>query len=201
MSEKLHFGSTYHIFNKSVGNELLFKTENDYKYFLIKIKRFILPWADVLSYCLIPNHFHPLVAIKEFEDIQNHLFKSKKDVNFPEKTLLQSFKNLFTSYSKSFNNVYNRKGRLFLEAFKKIEVNDESYLSYLICYIHRNPIHHGLVDDYAKWKFSSYNTFLSNKPTNVNRKYVLSIFGNLDEFVNFHKMNKTKKGLKEFIVE
>ncbi len=201
MSEKLHFGSTYHIFNKSVGNELLFKTENDYKYFLIKIKRFILPWADVLSYCLIPNHFHLLVAIKEFEDIQNHLFKSKKDVNFPEKTLLQSFKNLFTSYSKSFNNVYNRKGRLFLEAFKKIEVNDESYLSYLICYIHRNPIHHGLVDDYAKWKFSSYNTFLSNKPTNVNRKYVLSIFGNLDEFVNFHKMNKTKKGLKEFIVE
>ena len=143
----------------------------------------------------------PVPEVEPKKEQEIRIFKSKKDVNFPEKTLLQSFKNLFTSYSKSFNNVYNRKGRLFLEAFKKIEVNDESYLSYLICYIHRNPIHHGLVDDYAKWKFSSYNTFLSNKPTNVIRKYVLSIFGNLDEFVNFHKMNKTKKGLKEFIVE
>lgn len=48
----------YHIFNRAVGDELLFREDIDYTYFLNKIERFILPVADLISYCLIPNHFH-----------------------------------------------------------------------------------------------------------------------------------------------
>ena len=57
-------GETYHIFNKAVGNELLFKTEKDYYFFLKKYERFILPYTEIYSYCLIPNHFHFLLRIK-----------------------------------------------------------------------------------------------------------------------------------------
>ncbi len=45
--EKLHFGKTYHIFNRTIGNERLFATEKDYYYFLQKLKRFIMPFVKV----------------------------------------------------------------------------------------------------------------------------------------------------------
>ncbi len=58
------YGETYHVYNKSVGGVLLFKSSNDYFYFLKKLERYILPIADIYAYCLIPNHFHFLLKIK-----------------------------------------------------------------------------------------------------------------------------------------
>jgi REP element-mobilizing transposase RayT len=195
----LQFGKIYHIFNKALGSELLFSSEKDYHFFLQKLKRFITPYARIFSYCLIPNHFHLLIQAKEEEEIS---FKSHSLKNLDnEKIFTQKFSDLFNSYSKSYNKAYDRKGRLFLYSFKHIEVIREDYLVYLICYIHRNPIHHGLTFNYEDWKYSSYNTFLSNKPTQIEREYILDIFGSRNEFVNFHNLNKTKRGLKEFIIE
>jgi REP element-mobilizing transposase RayT len=177
----------------------LFRSEKDYHFFLQKLKRFITPYARIFSYCLIPNHFHLLIQAKEEEEIS---FKSHSLKNLDnEKIFTQKFSDLFNSYSKSYNKAYDRKGRLFLYSFKHIEVIREDYLVYLICYIHRNPIHHGLTFNYEDWKYSSYNTFLSNKPTQIEREYILDIFGSRNEFVNFHNLNKTKRGLKEFIIE
>jgi len=195
----LQFGKIYHIFNKALGSELLFRSEKDYHFFLQKLKRFITPYARIFSYCLIPNHFHLLIQAKEEEEISFKSYSLKNLDN--EKIFTQKFSDLFNSYSKSYNKAYDRKGRLFLYSFKHIEVIREDYLVYLICYIHRNPIHHGLTFNYEDWKYSSYNTFLSNKPTQIEREYILDIFGSRNEFVNFHNLNKTKRGLKEFIIE
>ena len=49
---------TYHVFNRS--NETVFYNRENYIFFLGKIREHILPYADVLSYCLMPNHFHLL---------------------------------------------------------------------------------------------------------------------------------------------
>jgi len=195
----LQFGKVYHIFNKAIGSERLFRTETDYHFFLQKLKRFITPYAKMLSYCLIPNHFHLLVQLKEEEEITFRNFDLISSE--PEKIFIQRFSDLFNSYSKSYNKAYDRKGRLFLYSFKRIEVSKEDYLIYLICYIHRNPIHHGLTFNYEDWKYTSYNAFLSNKPTEIERDYILDLFGSKKEFVNFHNLNKTKRGLKEFIIE
>jgi REP element-mobilizing transposase RayT len=197
--EKLQFGETYHILNRAIGNENLFNSKDDYFYFLQKLERYILPWSDLLSYCLVPNHFHLLVTIKEFDKIPDKLFRSVKEEQ--EKLILQAFSNFFNSYSKSYNKIYNRKGRVFLYPFKRILVDDDDYLIYVINYIHRNPFHHGIVDDYTTWKYSSYKAFLSNSSTKIKRDYVLSIFGSGDEFVLFHNENKTKQGLKEYLIE
>ena len=85
--------------------------------------------------------------------------------------------------------------------FKRLEVKDDSYLTYLICYIHHNPIYHGLVDDYHEWEFSSYNAILSDRPTQIKRELIISMFGSKEEFVSFHQENRTKKGLKEYLLE
>ena len=52
---------TYHVYNRS--NEMLFYNRENYLFFLRKIRNHILPYADVLSYCLMPNHFHFILTV------------------------------------------------------------------------------------------------------------------------------------------
>ncbi len=196
--EKLICGETYHIYNKTVGSELLFKSDEDYKYFLKKLERFILPIAIIYTYCLIPNHFHLMLKIKETEKIpQLQRISDEEHSDY----IIRTFGNFFQSYSKSFNKTYKRKGRLFIQPFKRILVDDEDYFVLLVNYIHRNPIHHGLVKELKDWRYSSFVTFLSVKPTNIDREEVLSFFNSLEEFIQFHEENKTKPGGEKYFLE
>ncbi len=73
--QKLTFGDAYHIYNKAISHDKLFITSEDYFYFLKKLERYILPVADIVAYCLIPNHFHLLAVMKEEENIPFNLLK------------------------------------------------------------------------------------------------------------------------------
>ena len=190
------YGETYHVFNKSVGGVLLFKTSDDYFYFLKKTERYILPIADIYAYCLIPNHFHFLLKIKEFDKQINNQ-KKEHDTQWLTKT----FSNFFASYSRSCNNIYKRQGRLFLQAFKRIKVEDMGYFTELVAYIHRNPIHHGIVSDFSKWKYSSYNSYLSKKESNIDRQEVMSYFDSLEDFVEFHNNTKKEYEYRKYYLE
>jgi REP element-mobilizing transposase RayT len=55
----------YHIYNRAVGNETLFRSEKQYLHFLKCIEKYLLPKTCIWSYCLMPNHFHLLIEIKE----------------------------------------------------------------------------------------------------------------------------------------
>jgi putative transposase len=59
----MHFEEnyTYHIYNRS--NEMVFRTDYNYEFFLEKFKKHILPFADILVYCLMPNHLHLMVQV------------------------------------------------------------------------------------------------------------------------------------------
>ena len=197
--EFLDFDKIYHIYNKAIGSELLFRTEDDYYFFLQKLDRFILPVAEIFSYCLIPNHFHFLIYTRQEEDIKQRL--KKKSFENERNPIHQSFSNFFNSYSKSFNKAHKRSGRLFLYPFKRILVDKEDYLLSMINYIHRNPIHHGLVKNFSDWKYSSYNSILSDKPTKIERTYIIQLFGSIEEFVVFHEQNKTKPGMDKYYLE
>ena len=197
--EKLIPGNTYHIFNKAIGTDKLFLTPNDYYYFLQKLERYILPIADIISYCLIPNHFHLLVNLKEFDSLPTKLHKQYTDT--PELYISQVFSNFFNSYSKSFNKAHKRDGRLFLYPFKRIFVEDNDYMMFLINYIHRNPIHHGIVKSFSEWEYSSYNAIISNKETKVSREIVLDMFGSKEEFITFHNENITKPEIEKYLLE
>lgn len=48
----------YHVYNRAVGNELLFLTDRDYVAFFERINQFLNPFMEFYAYCLIPNHFH-----------------------------------------------------------------------------------------------------------------------------------------------
>ncbi len=48
----------YHIYNRGINSEDVYKNKDNYLYFLKKAKEFLLPVADIYAYCLMKNHFH-----------------------------------------------------------------------------------------------------------------------------------------------
>ncbi len=206
----------YHIYNHAVGDELLFKNNDNFKYFLLKYAEYINPIAKTYAYCLMPNHFHFLISIRS--DIELLKFYKKKYVKFKDKLedpagfqnpqgLLPNeliskqtskhFGNFFNAYSKAFNKQQNRRGSLFEDDFKRIEVKKDKYMKDLVCYIHNNPIHHGFIDNIRTWKFSSYQAFLTNKNTNIEKPEVISWFNDLKNFIYSHK-NETNNYKPDF---
>lgn len=189
----------YHIYNHAIGDENLFRQEENYYYFLQKYAQHITPIADTFAYCLMPNHFHFLVRIKQEDVIRTTFPKSPNPQGFQNleglkedddlgltKFLSQRFSNFFNSYTKAYNKVYNRKGSLFLHNFKRKEIDNETYFTKLIHYIHHNPVHHRFTDDIAAWPYSSYDSLLSDKPTQLQRNEVLDWFGSKEDYRLFH---------------
>jgi REP element-mobilizing transposase RayT len=68
-TEKLTFGSYYHIHNRGINSCNLFKNSENYVYFLNLYDQYISPVADTFAWVLMPNHFHFLVRIKEENEI------------------------------------------------------------------------------------------------------------------------------------
>jgi len=183
----------YHIYNHANGDENLFRSEENYYYFLRQWAKYIEPVASTYAYCLMPNHFHFLIRTKDFEHLKLHLtgFENLSGVaSTEEKTatlLSKTFSNLFNSYTKAYNKLYDRRGSLFNRPFKRKEITSDTYLSAIIGYIHRNPIHHGFCDDLESWPYSSYTAFLTMKNTKLKKDQVLDWFGGKESFREFHK--------------
>ncbi|MFC1730689.1 transposase [candidate division KSB1 bacterium] len=186
----LESGKVYHIYNRAIGNDKLFLTIKDYHYFLKKYKRYISPFVRLYAYCLIPNHFHLLARIKNIDETPGN-----------ENLIQQSFSNFFNSYTKSFNKIHFRYGKLFDQRYKRIRVDYEDYFNNLIYYIHRNPIHHGLTENFSDWQFSSYRNYIKYNNVLIAREEIFNRFGGKNDFINFHKQNLNIDQLKKYTLE
>ncbi len=182
--DKLEPECYYHIYNRAVGNELLFIESDDYQMFFEKLKKFLGNVIDIYSYCLLPNHFHLLVKINSEEKLGIPINEEQKNYNA---IINQKFSNFFNSYTRTFNKNKQRKGKLFMLPYKRKKIKDQFYFTRVITYIHRNPIHHHLVKNMEKWKYSSYNNLLSDRPTLLKREDVINWFGDKSAFIECHK--------------
>jgi REP element-mobilizing transposase RayT len=191
-------GEIYHIYNHAIGDDNLFREDGNYLYFLKRYADFIHPVAHTYAYCLMPNHFHVLVKIRSEEELK--LDADEEDVNLEgfknlpglERHVIQQFSNLFNSYSKAYNKVYNRRGSLFIKNFKRKPVSRECDLPSVVSYIHRNAIHHGFCDTIEDWYWSSYHTYLNNKKTLLAKEETFAWFGGKEEFIRRHAFEKEK---------
>lgn len=60
-------GQIYHIFNQGNNRQRIFFERENYLFFLRKIRTHIVPFADILAWCLMPNHFHLMVYVNHTE--------------------------------------------------------------------------------------------------------------------------------------
>jgi len=178
----------YHIYNRGINSDLLFKENSNYEYFLKLYDLHIEPMAETYAWCLMKNHFHFLIRIKDKEEIKT------ENVIQPS----QSFSNLFNAYTKAFNKKYNRHGALFERPFKRKLIENENYFQNLIAYIHNNPVHHSICEHPLQYPWSSYITCISNKPTKLKRKEVMKLFGDIENFKYVHELKSNDVSIDTF---
>jgi putative transposase len=164
-------GAYYHIFNRGNNRENLFREERNYPYFMQLYAHHVKPVAETFAYCLLKNHFHVLVRIKEVAR---------------DPAPSQALSNLFNAYTKAINKAQGRTGSLFEHPFSRIQVTDNKYLWHLVTYIHRNPQRHQLVSDFRDWKYSSYHALLAKGETKLQRQAVLGWFDTARDFKAAH---------------
>jgi putative transposase len=190
-------GSIYHVFNRTNNNERLFPSDENRYFFLKKYHDYLSPVAETFCWCLLPNHFHLLLRIKPEDAIIQYLSQSKNETTLTERQFLngetglselveRSFKNMFQSYSLSFNKRHSRKGNLFYKPFKRVLIDKESQFTQIIIYIHANPIKHSVAKSFKSYNWSSYKTLLSDAPTKLLRHEVIDWFGNTEIFEKNH---------------
>ncbi len=183
-------GVIYHFYNRGNNQENIFLEDKNYFYFLQLLKKYLLPICDIYAYCLLKNHFHIALKIKEKQELPE---KYQEKIHLP-------FSNLFNSYSKSINKAYDRKGSLFQEHPQRNRVENEEYLRQLIVYIHLNPLKHKFTEDFKDYKHSSFKAYLLDKETNLEKEYILELFGGIENFIFYHNQNKIRyDGLVEDI--
>lgn len=167
-------GVTYHIDNRGTNGEDLFRQERNYNYFLTLYTRYVSPYVDTFAYCLLKNHFHLLIRVKDIPSTPRPIEPS------------QAFSNLFNAYTKAFNKTYLRTGSLFEHPFHRIPVTNDSYFVNLIQYIHLNPQKHGFVRDFREHPHSSYPQLSSSVATRLHRTDVIERFQGRESFEKYH---------------
>ncbi len=142
--------SFYQVYNRGVNKQKIFFNEDNYEFFLDKIERHIAPYCDILSYCLMPNHFHLLIS-----------------TNDNSSDLSKALQVALSSYTRAINIQENRTGSLFQQNTKRkyIHTNDDGrYLTSVFNYIHQNPTDAKLVLSPEDWQYSSFNEYFDLKP-------------------------------------
>lgn len=197
----LESGLIYHIWTHANGSENLFRTEENYNYFLERYIHHVHPVVETFAYCLMPNHLHMMIRVREEEEVLEYVREKKEDPNLQGFQNLgglsgfvsQRYSNLFNGYTKAFNNKYDRKGSLFKPNFERKLVNSEEYFARLIAYIHNNPVHHGFVNEPGDWPHSSWHAYVLDRNTKINKEEGMAWFGGKEAFIELHRQLKPEK--------
>ncbi len=179
--EPLVPGNYYHIYNRGINSENLFKQPKNYGYFLQLYQQHVTPFVETYAFNLLGNHFHLMVYIKEKVWI-NEEWIDNSDVRASK-----AFSNFFNAYAQGINKVYKRTGGLFETPFKRKLITDQSHYTWLVFYIHTNAQLHGMVADFKLWPSSSYHSYLHNGPSLVCRDKLLNWFGGKEAFIKYHE--------------
>jgi putative transposase len=190
-------GNIYHVYNQGNNRQKIFFMPENYRFFLRKISTYVVPYADVIAYCLMPNHFHLMLEVNFTELPASH----PVDALPPRMiTLNESIGIMLRSYTRAINKLENRSGSLFREETKARcltkpcivkplwnvksgvavfwrDLEEYQYPAVCFRYIHNNPVSAGLVMEPDQWEFSSFKEIKENRENNRenNRLYIVNI--------------------------
>ena len=171
----------YHIYNRGNNSQIIFFDDENYQYFVNKIKELVVPACHLLAYCLLPNHFHLLVMANK---VSCNNYRSKTGKITEEQNLTKRIALLLSSYSQGVNRKRNRTGSLFQKKTKAKSLNESKshtdYLTFYFQYIHQNTVMAGLVNKMENWPFSSFNEYARNDSTGLCDKGLAMETVNLD---------------------
>ena len=195
------------MFNQGNNKQNIFFLEENYLYFLQKIRTYILPYSDILAWCLMPNHFHLMIYVKEEKLwVDERGLTHRMTPSHPMskiRTLNQSIAIILRSYTRAINKQNNWSGSLFRPKTKaecvscrkgitpsfynkdgitQIHISDleKEYPSICFNYIHENPVKAGLVKNEIDWEYSSAKDYYGSRNGNLVNKVRAKEFLNIE---------------------
>ena len=99
--------NNYHIFNQGNNKEQFFFNDNQYYSFLELFKAHIVPHCEILSWCLMPNHFHFMIYANE------RCLQMEKQGGLMLDPVTNGFRKLLSTYAHKFNVSNKSTGSLF----------------------------------------------------------------------------------------
>lgn len=193
-------GQIYHVFNKSIDEKPIFVEKRDnqrvldalwyYRFKQVPLRlSYFLSWpgerrgrwlerfrdeagllVKIISFVLMPNHFHLLLEQVAKDGISKFLSQ------------------LQNSYTRFFNTKKRRKGHLFLGQFKAIRMENEEQFIHTSRYIHLNPYTSFVVkkiDDLLTYPWSSFPEYLGQRDGFCTKESILSGFGSTASYRRF----------------
>ena len=175
----------YHVYNRSLFNRILFPKDENYFYFLKKVRLHLMPHCKIMAYCLMPNHFHIMLYTTNIR-----IKISNKDKEIRNRSINYSIGILLRSYTNALQNQEVFKGSLFQQHTKAIcltkttEISpayintisgtklirglpEEQYPQFCFDYIHNNPVKANLVKRNIDWRFSSAQDYAGLRSGNL----------------------------------
>lgn len=130
----------YHVLNRGNGRSTVFHKDADYAAFLKLMKQASdrLPMR-LLSYCLLPNHFHMVLWPKKDGDLSRWM------------------QWLSTSHVRRHHREYESSGHVWQGRFKSFPIQSDEHLLTVMRYVERNPVRAKSIPvrKAQNWKWSS----------------------------------------------
>lgn len=152
-------GALYHVFHRGNNREYIFGNDKHKAFFLKEIKEYQKKFDyELLAYVIMDNHYHLIVRT---------IKSSISEIMF----------NINNVMGKYLNRELNRTGHIFEERYNCKIIDSDSYLVWLLRYIHRNPIRANICSDLNQYKWSSHCFYKNGISSElVNSNFILSIF-------------------------
>ena len=182
-------GGFYHVYNRGLQKQIIFKGKRDYSRFLETVFYYqienpkpkfstyhiskLFPIDDtkkiveILCYCLMPNHFHLLL-------------QQRRDNGVSE------FMRRFTHSYVNYRNVkYGLQGPVFQGVFKTVPIETDEQLLHVSRYIHLNPTVASLIEDPELYQWSSCKSYITNNDLPINTEEILGLFNSTSDYRRF----------------
>ncbi|MEM9548366.1 MAG: hypothetical protein AAGA77_20450 [Bacteroidota bacterium] len=143
----------------------------------------------------MPNYFHFVVKVKSVAEVKENAGKeiSNASTSFQNgesdlnSFVLDQYRRFFSSYALSYNFRHKHRGQVFLKKFKRVTLNVDTRLHYMICYVHHNPIHHRFRKNYTSWEYSSIHQYIHNNINEHYKRLLTTLFKTKVNFIQIHK--------------
>ncbi len=169
----------FHIYQKAENGYNLFPSEEAQEIFFNALHKIINPYAKLMGYCLLPDHYHLLIKVKD-EIYQRRGFPGISQL------LTLSLRKFIRNYNLWLDREFGIKKKLLRSLPQIVQIQGEEKFKEILAGIHLNPLYHKLTTNPLNYIWSSYQSIINKSSQNLNFEDVIKHYGNAIEFKEFH---------------